>query len=216
MPNEQNSFEIFRMEPQNTNSVLVCHGKDCVIFDAWGCAADWMRLLDSRGLNLRAIYSTHGHPDHISAAPDLAKQYDAIWYLHPADRNLIGWGNEILDMFGLKHLCAHHDVPSDLVAGKVRILPDINMEIIETPGHSAGSVSYWFPEYKVLLSGDTIFRDGFGRYDLPGGDKGALEQSISKIHDMNLPEDTYIVHGHGLDSTVKILKETNKFFKHYD
>ncbi|MBQ0013393.1 MAG: MBL fold metallo-hydrolase [Proteobacteria bacterium] len=216
MENAQTSFEIFRMQPQNTNSVLLCRGNDCVIFDAWGRATDWAHLLDARGLNLRAIYSTHGHPDHISAAPDLAKQYGAIWYLHPADRNLIGWGNEILDMFGLDHLCPHHDVSSDLVPGNVKVLPETDMQIIETPGHSAGGVVYWFPEYKILLSGDTIFRDGFGRYDLPGGSRGDLEQSISKIYDMNLPDDTYVVHGHGLDSTIKILRETNTVFKHYD
>ena len=66
-------FEVLHMPPENTNSLLVTVGKEAVIFDAWGNAVDWEKLLESRGLRLRAIYSTHGHGDHISAAPFLAE-----------------------------------------------------------------------------------------------------------------------------------------------
>lgn len=212
----QSKFEIFQMEPKNTNSVLVSNGKDCVIFDAWGNSSDWIKLLNERGLNLRAIYSTHGHPDHISAAPDLARTFDVPWYLHPADKCLIGWGNEILDMFGIKRLCSHHDVPNDLDCETMEILPETKMHIIHTPGHSAGGVSFWFPDYRVLITGDTIFNQGFGRYDFPTGDKRQLEQSISKLYDMNLEPETYVVHGHGPDSVIDSLKKNNPLFKHYD
>lgn len=216
MPNLKSNFEIIQMNPKNTNSVLVWAGSDCVVFDAWGNADDWIKLIDERGLNLCAIYSTHGHPDHISAAPKLAKHYDCPWYLNPLDRNLVGWGNEILDFFGIEHLCPHHDVPSDLVYGDIEILPNIKMSVLSAPGHSQGGVMFWFPDYKILLTGDTIFHDGFGRYDLPGGDKGALEKSISDLYDMNLPDDTYVVHGHGVDSLIGKLKTENPVFKHYD
>ena len=61
------TFEVLHMEPQNTNSVLVVVGNDAVIFDAWGLASDWEKLLTARGLRLRAAYTTHGHADHFSA-----------------------------------------------------------------------------------------------------------------------------------------------------
>ena len=73
--NNEVKFEVLHLPPMNTNSVLVSVGTDCVIFDAWGKATDWERVLSERGLNLRAIYATHGHPDHISAAPSLARTF---------------------------------------------------------------------------------------------------------------------------------------------
>ena len=85
MPNQKNNdvkFEVLHMPPMNTNSVLVTMGVDAVIFDAWGRAADWQSLLQQRNLNLRAIYATHVHPDHISAAPALAREMDVDWFLH--------------------------------------------------------------------------------------------------------------------------------------
>ena len=65
---------------------------------------------------------------------------------------------------------------------------------------------FYFPEYKILLTGDTIFRDGVGRTDLPGGDEKTLRESIANLGKMNLPDDTYIVHGHGSDSMMRDIK----------
>ena len=87
------------------------------------------------------------------------------------------------------------------------------MEIIDSPGHSLGGVMFWFPEYKILLTGETIFRDGVGRTDLPGGDESVLEKSISDLVRRNLPDDTYVVHGHGDDSMIGWLKKNNPSFK---
>lgn len=185
---------------------------NAVIFDAWGRADDWARLLDGRGLTLRAIYSTHGHPDHISAAPDLAARYNVPWYLHPADRFLVGWGNELLDFFGIPHLKPNGVAPTDLETGHHHILDGVCANVYHTPGHTPGGVVFYFPQYEILLTGDTLFRDGFGRYDFPGGDDKALRRSISRIYDMNLADGTYVVHGHGADSTIEILKKENQWF----
>ena len=83
---------------------------------------------------------------------------------------------------------------------------------METPGHSLGGMVFYFPEQKVLMTGDTIFRDGIGRYDLPGGNTDDLHKSISKLVDRNFPDDTYVVHGHGDDSVIGWLKENNPWF----
>ena len=177
--NDMPNFEVLHMPPENTNSVLVTHGNDAVIFDAWGRVADWEKLLTARGLRLRAIYSTHGHGDHISAAPMLAEKYNIPWFLNSEDDVLISWSNNLLKYFGL---------------------PEIENV-------------YYFPEFGILLTGDTLFRDSCGRYDLPGGDANALMQSVSKLYEMNLPNETYVVHGHGVDSTISQLKAENPYFK---
>lgn len=215
MPNQNNTpnFEVLHMPPENTNSLLVTSGDDAVIFDAWGRADAWEKLLESRGLRLRAIYSTHGHGDHISAAPELAEKYNVPWYLNSEDNVLISWSDGLLEYFGLPKLDGNYRAPTDIDSGNIEILPNIYMDVIETPGHSAGGVSYYFPDFGVLVTGDTLFRDSCGRYDLPGGDMNALMQSISKIYQMNLPDETYVVHGHGVDSTIGLLKKENPYFK---
>ena len=205
-------FEVLHMPPTNTNSVLVSSGRDAVIIDAWGKPADWDKVLLERGLTLRAIYSTHGHPDHISAAPALARAFNIDWFLSEKDNFLIGWGNELLDMFSIPHI--HHDYkrPVNLCAGVKEILPNINMEIWDSPGHTPGGLMFYFPEYKILITGDTLFATSFGRFDFPGGDKNALMQSIKNVYNKNLDDETYVVHGHDHDTTIGWLKQHNPFF----
>jgi len=210
---QKNKFEILRMPPENTNSLLVSSGNDCVIFDAWGRVSDWIELLTRRGLNLRAIYTTHGHNDHLSAAPGLAKHYGIDWFLNAKDVPLILWGNQILDFWGLPHIPDDFVKPRELTAGVRDILPGIKMEIMETPGHSLGGMVFYFPNDNILMTGDTIFRDGLGRYDLPGGDTNDLHNSLDKLVARNYPDDTYVVHGHGDDSMIGWLKENNPWFK---
>lgn len=200
------------MSPENTNSVLVSVGDDAVIFDAWGRADEWTNLLRERKLNLRAVYSTHGHPDHISAAPDLSGGFGVPWYLNSSDWNLIGWGNELLEYFGIAPITGDAPPATDLTPGEYEILDGIKMHAIAAPGHSAGGMAFWFPGFNILLTGDTLFRDGVGRYDFPGGDAHALRRSISEIYNMNLPDETFVVHGHGADSTIETLKRTNPYF----
>lgn len=210
---QKNKFEILQMPPVNTNSVLVTSGADAVIFDAWGRADDWQKLLDSRKLKLRAIYATHGHSDHISAAPELAQRYNVPWYMNLRDLPLVPLGNQILDFWELPRIADDFVRPTDLRAGRVKILDNIDMEIIAAPGHSAGGVMFYFPEYKILLSGDTIFHDGVGRTDLPGGNADDLQKTISELVARNLPDDTYVVHGHGTDSMIGWLCQNNPYLK---
>lgn len=212
MENNAPAFEIIHMSPENTNSILISSGDDAVIIDAWGRATAWEQLLRERNLTLRGIYSTHGHPDHISAAPDLSAGHGAPWYLNSADWNLVGWGNELLEYFGIPPITGDAAAPTDLTPGEYEILDGIKMHAIATPGHSGGGMAFWFPDFNILATGDTLFRDGVGRYDFPGGDMGALRDSITRIFNMNLPDETYVVHGHGMDSTIESLKKTNQYF----
>lgn len=211
--NDAPNFEVLHMPPENTNSVLVTRGNDAVIFDAWGQVADWEKLLAARGLRLRAIYSTHGHGDHIAAAPMLAEKYNIPWFLNSEDDVLISWSNNLLKYFGLPEIENDYRRPTDLESGTIEILPGAFADVIESPGHTPGGVMYYFPEFGILLTGDTLFRDSCGRYDLPGGDANALMQSISKLYEMNLPDETYVVHGHGVDSTIGMMKTENPYFK---
>ncbi len=219
----QPTFEIIRMQPENTNSVLMMVGGDAIIFDPWGSADAWRELLASRGLNLIATYSTHGHPDHISAAPFL----DAPWYMSHRDIPLVFGMNRFLKHYGLPEIEPGFKQPVNISAGKSEILNQ-KSEIILTPGHSAGGVAFYFPDggcltppagavsaqqtRGVIIIGDTLFQETIGRYDYPGGDYNALMQSIKKIYDINLPDDTIVIHGHGMHTTIGWLKKHNPYF----
>lgn len=209
---KNNKFELVQMPPQNTQSVVVSDAGKCVIFDPWGRAQDWEKFLDARGLDLCAIYLTHGHPDHIAAAPALAAKFNVPWFLHSGDFRLVGWGNDLLEYFGLPPITINDVRPTALELARTEILPNIYMDIIETPGHTPGGVAYHFPDEKIMIIGDTLFQESVGRYDLPGGDKDMLLKSIANIYSMDLPNDTEIIHGHGMATTVDWLKKNNNFF----
>lgn len=213
---ENLKFEVLQMAPRNTNSVLVSLGDECVIFDPWGRADDWQTVLTNSNLKLRAIYATHGHADHISAAPQLADYYNVPWYLNHRDLDLIEWGNPLLEYFELPVIGADYKRPIDLKTGKIEILPGITAFVFETPGHSAGGLIYYFPGPGVLIIGDTLFQESVGRYDLPGGSETDLAKSITGIYDLHLPDTTHVIHGHGADTTIGELKKINPYFNGTD
>ena len=209
----QNSkFELIEMHPKNTQSVIVSVGMNCVVFDPWGHADDWIEKLDTRGLKLQAIYATHGHPDHIACAPKLAAHYGVPWFLHGGDFRLVGSGNGLLEYFNLPPIDVNDIHPTLLKIKKTEILPNLLMDVIETPGHTPGGVAYNFPNEKLMIIGDTLFQDSIGRYDLPGGNEKMLMQSIKNLYNLNLSDDTEIVHGHGMATNIKYLKENNPYF----
>lgn len=205
-------FEVLRPAPDNTNSILISWKNECVIFDAWGRADEWEKHLSARGLKLHAIYTTHGHFDHIGAAPILAARFNIPWYLNHNDMMLMSMLNPMLEYFKLSPVPDDCVPPIDLPAGEFEILPGLWTNVILTPGHSAGGVAFHFAKQGVLIIGDTIFQDSVGRYDLPGANKSELFDSIARIYNMNLPDDTVVIHGHGMDTTIGYLKRNNRYF----
>ena len=159
MQNLNNKFEIVNMQPNNTTSVLLVRGGECVIFDPWGRAADWIKLLDDRGLKLAGIYATHGHPDHISAAPDLAKHYNIDWHMSHLDMGLLKWGNGLLEYFGLPIINDDFKQPTDLTDGTHAVINGVDMHVISVPGHTPGGYGNVVPRRRG---------DFGGRYTVPG------------------------------------------------
>ena len=205
-------IELFNMAPEFTNSVLVSYGDKCIIFDAWGRARDWLGVLRNRKLDLMAIYSTHGHPDHIAAAPDLVLETGAKWFLNEKDFDLIGWGDDLLNEFGLKSL-TRGVMPDALQYGNINIFDNVEMNVIACPGHTRGGVSFYVPDLDVCIVGDTLFADSVGRTDLPGGDIHKLKESISNFYKLNLPNETVVIPGHDRITTIAKLKIENPFYK---
>lgn len=95
-------------------------------------------------------------------------------------------------------------------AAEAAALP-LHPEVINTPGHTPGGVCYHFPEAKTLFSGDTLFAGSVGRTDLPGGDMKTLMASMKQLK--QLPPETIVVPGHGMETTMGLEIESNPFLQ---
>lgn len=180
-----------------------------VIIDPGGDAQRLSGWLKMNQLELVHIILTHFHFDHTQGALDLRAQTGALIALHRDDAPLLEEQPALFRGF------AGNALPS--IEADV-LLDDDNyiafgqetLQVIATPGHSPGSICLYHRELGVVFSGDTLFRDGVGRTDFPGGDSTILFNSIrSKL--FCLPDETVVYPGHGPKTTIGHEKQSNPF-----
>ncbi|MFH7819325.1 MBL fold metallo-hydrolase [Neobacillus thermocopriae] len=189
--------------------------KTCLIVDPGDEGNKLINLIKSKGLTPLAILLTHAHFDHIGAVDDIRNTYKIPVYVHKLEEK---WLEDPI-------LNASQSFPS---IGTVKIHPadhlimdegvmkigDFEFQVFHTPGHSPGSVSYYFEKEGFVISGDALFQGSIGRTDLPGGNQSQLLQSIhNKL--LTLPEDTYVLSGHGPITTIIDEMDSNPFLNGY-
>ncbi|WP_174734137.1 MBL fold metallo-hydrolase [Mesobacillus harenae] len=198
--------------PLQTNCYIVSKsdGK-CLIFDPGGEAEKAIQYITEKNLKPAAVILTHAHFDHIGAVDDLREHYtipvyvhekEAKWLLDPAlNGSQFFRVGELIRIKPADHILA---IEERLAVG------GMEMEIYETPGHSPGSLSFYFPESGFVVAGDALFQGSIGRTDLPGGDHALLLQSI---HDklLSLPEETVVLPGHGPVTSIQHEMDANPF-----
>ena len=172
-------------------------------------------LLARHGLSVAAYWLTHGHIDHISALRELLASRPAPVVIHADDAE---WAFSGANRFPPyirvparpESLVAWTPPRTNALSGTLAAGNFIEARVLHTPGHSPGSVCYYFEKDRLLLSGDTLFLNSVGRTDLPGGDSAALMQSLARI--ARLPDDTAVVPGHGPATTIGDERRSNPFF----
>lgn len=187
--------ETFAVGPLQCNCTLLgdAVSRKALVIDPGGSAEVIAARLRELDLELLAIIHTHAHLDHFLASGRLKELTGASLYLHPDDRFL--WDNLETQcrLFGIPYRpvpAPDHELHDD------QELPCACGVTLHTPGHSPGSVSFWFPRQSLLIAGDTLFHHGIGRTDLWGGDQAAIERSIR--HRLYvLDEDATVITGHG-------------------
>ncbi len=194
--------------PLAVNTWLLPSGSDrLVIVDPGAQVRSIIAAVERSGRTPESIWLTHGHFDHLGALQGLMQHWSNLKLaIHPADGTWLGSGA----------LARHKAFISglgwgSLVSGYTGELPEASLflengmelsgwKIIHTPGHSPGSVCFYNEAGSVLVSGDTLFADGIGRSDGPGGSQQSLYSSLSLI--LELPDSTRVLPGHGPETTI--------------
>jgi hydroxyacylglutathione hydrolase len=165
--------------------------------------------LEQLGANVEAILVTHTDIDHVGAVAPLAKATGAPVYCPTLEvdrlRDIMGHA-PMPDLGPYEGYEADHTVEG----GEELTLADMRIEVVATPGHTEGHVTYAFPDEKVIASGDVLFQGAVGRSDRPNGDHQTLIDSIATLLE-RYPDDTLVLPGHMGTTTLGREKATNPF-----
>jgi glyoxylase-like metal-dependent hydrolase (beta-lactamase superfamily II) len=152
--------------------------------------------LVERDWTLRLIVSTHGHWDHIGDNAAVAEHTGADIAVHSLDRGRLEQPDRWSAPFEILP-----SVPAvELAEGGLIRFGSLRLRVLHTPGHTEGSVCLYAEDDGFLFSGDTLFAGGWGRVDLPGGDPGAMVESLGRLNALDDP--VRVLPGHGAVTTI--------------
>ena len=167
------------------------------------------KFIAENDLKLTRLLLTHAHIDHIMGNRFIFDEYGLLPEVHEADMFLIDAMKQTADMYGVN--CEESPKPKKFIHDKQIIeLGELKIECIHTPGHSPGSITFYFEKEKIIIAGDVLFNGSIGRTDLPMGDHQTL---LSSIKNKLFPkgDDIKVYSGHGPYTTIGKEKTSNPF-----
>ncbi len=198
---------------QNCTLVWDADTKQAAVFDPGGDIDLVTERIREFGLDVKAIYLTHGHIDHAGGAMELKEKLDVpIIGPHKDDEFLLAGLEEQAKMFGVEESVRNVTPDQWLKDGDTIKVGESTFQVVHCPGHSPGSVVYYNADNNYAQVGDVLFAGSIGRTDLPRGNHADL---ISSIKDKLLPlgDNITFISGHGPDSTFGRERESNPFLK---
>lgn len=183
----------------------------CLIFDPGSEGNKLISWLTEKDLKPIAILLTHAHFDHIGAVDEVREYFNIPVYVHKKEQY---WLSDPMlngsDQFRMARPICAKQADYLLEQETVMKLDSFEFMIFETPGHSPGSVSFYFKAEGIVVSGDALFKGSIGRTDLQ---EGNYTQLINSIHEklLTLPEETIVMSGHGPATTIGDEMDQNPF-----
>ncbi|MBN1914945.1 MAG: MBL fold metallo-hydrolase [Parachlamydiales bacterium] len=204
----------FILGPLNNNSILIACSKTgkAALFDpVIGSFQPVFSYCLKEQFHLESVYLTHSHWDHIAEA-SLFQKKGVLVFVHPDDAgNVENPGSDQLPL-----LVSIPPLKPDgfVVDEMIFYIGEIAVRVLHTPGHTPGSVCYYFEKEKLLLSGDTLFASTYGNISFPHSDPRKMLASLQKL--AHLPQDTRVIPGHGKETVLKNedwIQEADKYIK---
>lgn len=199
-------FDTTEVAPLMTNCYLI--GDEtagvCAVVDPGGSPEKVLDMIRRSGLAPEMILLTHGHYDHVRAIPALLEVYpDLPVYIHEKE---LCPAEDLKERYFMPHKGKNQRTYDE---GDTLTLGSLTIQVLHTPGHSAGSVTLLVED--VMLCGDTLFAGSCGRWDLPGGDGEAIKASLARLY--RLEGDYKVCPGHGGASTLERERRTNGYMR---
>lgn len=183
--------------------------KEAIIVDPADEAYRISNYITEKGLKPVAVLLTHGHFDHIMAVDALRDQYHIPVIAHVDEEDVLREISlNMSSMIGRMYTTKADQYVRD---GEELTLAGFRIIVYHTPGHTKGSVCYYLPDEKVLMSGDTLFHCSIGRTDFPTGSMTQLIRSVREKLFV-LPEDVKVYPGHDSLTGIGYEKQYNPFF----
>lgn len=191
--------------------ILFNDDKQCIIFDPGSEGEALNTYIKQEGYIPLAIVLTHAHFDHIGAVDLVRDRWNIPVYVHELEKewltnpSLNGSGR-----FPIGDLIEARDADNLLSQEKALHIGPFSLELLHTPGHSPGSLSFYVRDINTIFAGDTLFSGSIGRTDLTGGN---YQQLILSIKDklLTLPGATAVLPGHGPTTTIEKERNSNPF-----
>ena len=207
MPLENRSFHDVGPFGNNVYVITDPATRETAVLDVGFEPERVIELVRREGLSVRWLLATHAHYDHVAAMLPVQQAVGGVFALHPADRPLLEAVAFQGSMFGLPPV-AVPEVGLDLVPGVPVPLGEQSLDVLFTPGHAPGHVT--FRHGRTVWSGDVLFAGSVGRTDLPGASWEVLERSI-KAQLFPLGDDVKVLPGHGPATTIGAERRENPF-----
>jgi glyoxylase-like metal-dependent hydrolase (beta-lactamase superfamily II) len=183
------------------NCYFLIEENDLILIDPGDGASFILEEIQRQRLNLKAIFATHGHFDHIGAVGEIQQSFNVPFYINEKDLFLVERLNETAKYFLGYNPCFLPPKNIKELNSKPFHISRFTFDVIFTPGHTPGSVCFYFQKEKLVFTGDTLFKDGVGRTDFSYSSRKDLENSLKRI--FSLPKKTAVYPGHGGETTIK-------------